>query len=482
MFSSRNFSITKRVLACAAGLSAAACAPSVHLPKADVGLPSAFEVSAAHGGTQALTLDAWWTGFDDPQLVGLIDLALERSTTARLAYARIAEARATRDQARASTLPTGSLTGGATVQGSESLWGNGVSQPAATSFTAGFQPSWEIDLFGRLAATRTRADLDYRSSALDFYGARLALAADVANSLFQARFTAVQLANARETLTISQDLARTGELAFSRGLTSGQDAARLRADLASAEAEVVRLEAEQRVAKRLLLILVGDPNAATDSLAIEAGLKAPPSLPEATPGLLLARRPDVRSAELDVQAAAQTLKIDRLALFPRFTINPGATLSAAGGAGTGLWSLAAGVAVPILDRARLLAALRISQARGQQAVITYERTVQTAFGEASNTLTRVEAGRRRIVQLQRAADQARYAFDAARRGYQAGLTDLTTLLQSQRTWLQNRTTLNSAQYSLLTDTVAAIRALGGGWDPQTDLGPDAVLPSTSETR
>lgn len=471
-----------RALAGVASLAVAACAPSVHLPSADVSLPLAFEAPAAVDAADGLALDAWWNGFGDPQLVSLIDLALERSTTARLAYARIAEARATRDQARASTLPTGSLTGGATMQGSEPLWGGGINQPASTSFSAGFLPSWEIDLFGRLAATRTRADLDYRSSALDFYGARLALAADVAGSLFQARFIAVQLMNARETLTISRELARTGELAFSRGLTAGQDAARLRADLASAEAEVVRLEAELRVAKRLLLILVGDPIAATDSLAIEAALKAPPALPEATPGLLLARRPDVRGAELDVQAAAQTLKIDRLALFPRFTINPGATLSAAAGSGTGLWSIAAGVAVPILDRARLLAGLRISEARGQQTVITYERTVQTAFGEAGNALTRIEAGRRRIVQLARAADQARYAFDAARRGYQAGLTDLTTLLQSQRTWLQNRATLNSAQYNLLADTVAAIRALGGGWDPQSDLGPDAVLPSTMEAR
>lgn len=246
--------MTKRALACAASLSVMACAPSVHLPKAEVGVPPAFEVSAAQGGPQVVPLDAWWTGFADPQLVSLIDLAFVRSTTARLAYARIAEARATRDQARATTLPTGSLTGGATVQGSESLWGPGLTQPSATSFTAGFQPSWEIDLFGRLAATRSRADIDYRSAALDFYGARLALAGDVAGSLFQARFTAVQLANARETLTITSDLTRTGELGFERGLTSGQDAARLRADLASAEAEVVRLEAELRVAKRLLLI------------------------------------------------------------------------------------------------------------------------------------------------------------------------------------------------------------------------------------
>ncbi len=460
-------------------LAAAGCAPAVHLPPAEVGLPPAFErppAPASAPAGEALALDRWWEQFGDAQLTSLIATALERSTTARLAYARMAEARATRSQARAATLPSGSLTGTATEQGSGRLWGTGVDQDPNASFQGTFYPSWEIDLFGRLAATRTRADLDYRSSALDFYGTRLALAGDVAAGLFQARYLAVQLDNARETLRIASELAATGELGLARGLTSGQDAARLRADRASGEAEVVRLEGELRAAKRSLLILIGEPTAATDTLAIEPTLSPPPALPAATPGLILTRRPDVRGAEADLAAAAQTVKIDRLALFPRLTLQPGLGLTAAAGGGTGLWSLAAGLPVPILDRARLLAALRISEARGRQAVITYERTVQTAFGEAENALTRVEAGTRRVGQLDQAARQSRYAFDAARRGYAAGLTDLTTLLQSERTWQQNRATLDAGRFALLSDTVTAIRALGGGWDPQADLGPDAVLP------
>lgn len=455
------------------------CAPTIHLPAADTRLPPAFEVAATSADAGTITLDRWWDQFRDPQLASLVGTALERSTTARLAYARIAEARAVRNQARASTLPSGSLTGSVTEQGSQRLGGNGIDQDPNTAFQANFAPSWEIDLFGRLAATRARADLDYRASAFDFYGTRLALAGDVAASLFQARYLAVQLDNARETQRIARDLAATGELGFSRGLTSGQDAARLRADLASAEAEIVRLEAELRAAKRSLLILIGEPTNATDSLAIEATLAAPPALPAATPGLLLTRRPDVRGAEAELAAAAKTIQVDRLGLFPRFTIQPGLGLAAAPGGATGLWSLAAGVTVPILDRARLLAALRISEARGQQAVITYERTVQTAFGESENALTRVEAGGRRIVQLERATQQARYAFDAARRGYAAGLTDLTTLLQAERTWQLNRATRDAGRFALLSDTVTAIRALGGGWDPQTDLAPDADWPATS---
>lgn len=479
MLAARHLISALRLLPGLALFGAASCAPSVRLPSASVGLPAEFERIPAPTGSEAVSLDRWWEQFGDSQLAGLVATALERSTTARLAYARIAEARAVRNQARASTLPSGSLSGTVTEQGSGSLWGNGLGQNASTAFQANFSPSWEIDLFGRLAATRDRADLDYRSSALDFYGTRLALAGDVAASLFQARYLAVQLDNARETLRIAGELAATAELGFARGLTSGQDAARLRADRASGEAEVVRLEAELRAAKRSLLILIGEPDRTTDSLPIEARLAPPPALPAATPGLILTRRPDVRGAEADLAAAARTVQIDRLALFPRFTLQPGLGLSAAAGAGTGLWSLAAGVAVPILDRARLLAALRISEARGQQAVIGYERAVQTAFGEAENALTRVEAGSRRVVQLEQAESQSRYAFEAARRGYAAGLTDLTTLLQSERTWRQNRATLNAGRFALLSDTVAAIRALGGGWDPQADLGPAAVLPATT---
>jgi NodT family efflux transporter outer membrane factor (OMF) lipoprotein len=457
------------------------CAPSVRLPRPDVRVPPAFEV-AAPAGEGALSLDRWWDGFDDPQLAQLVAAALERSTTARLAYARIIEARATRAQTRATTLPSGSVSASATEQGSERLSGNGLSQPGSATYQASFYPSWELDLFGRLAAIRERADLDYRASALDFYGARLALAGDVAAALFQARYLAVQLEDARETLRIARELARSGELGQAHGLTSGQDVARLEADRASAEAEAVRLEGELHAAKRSLLILIGDPTAATDTLAIEPALATPPALPAATPGLLLARRPDVRRAQIALASAARSIEIDRLALFPRFTIEPGAGLTATSGGATGLWSLAAGLTLPVLDRTRLLATLRITEARGREAVISYEQAVQTAFGEAENALTRVDAGRRRLGDLARATERARYAFDAARRGYAAGLTDLTTLLQAERTWLQNRATLNAARFGLLSDTVTAIRALGGGWDPQAGLGPNAPLPPVASNR
>lgn len=462
----------------------AGCAPPVAIPPPQVSLPASFEARAQTGAPASNQLnEQWWNGFNDPQLNHLIGTALERSTTIRLAYARIAEARALRSQSRASTLPSGSLTGTATRQGNEGLWGTGTDTSPVNSAQLSFTPSWEIDLFGRLDAIRDKADADAAASAFDFEGVRLSLAADVAASLFQARLLAAQLATAQETRDIATQLAAAARIGNDRGLTSGQDVARLETEAASASAEVERLDSELRVAKRSLLILTGTPTEPTASLAMEPALTRPPALPQSAPSTLLARRPDVRSAAASLQSAILTAQIDRLALFPRFTIQPGAGLTAVSGGGTGLWSLAAGLAIPVLDRARLLAAMRVSEARGAQAAIQYEQAVQSAFGEAENTLARVSSGNRRVTELETAANNAEKAFAIARVSYQAGLIDLTTFLQVGRTWLQARNARDAGRAQLLSDTVAAIRALGGGWDERSsevadliELFPDGTTP------
>jgi outer membrane protein TolC len=132
---------------------------------------------------------------------------------------------------------------------------------------------------------------------------------------------------------------------------------------------------------------------------------------------------------------------------------------------SGLWSLAAGLSLPVLDRSRLMAQLRATEAQGQQAVIAYEAAVQAAFRDADIALATASADRLRLNDLTRAEERARFAFDAGRKGYGIGLTDLTTLLQSERSWRAARTALTSARALALSNVVAAFRALGGGWNP-----------------
>lgn len=444
------------------------CAPSIKLAQPQLALPPSFEAASSLAVPDGM--DRWWDRFDDPQLSTLIDEALTNGTDARSAYFRLREARAIRDQSLSQRSPTGAISGTAKVQDGRQLSGLDLfgSTARADSQSLAFSPSWEIDLFGRLGAIGEGARATYVAAAYDYHGARISLAADVASALFDARGLAVQRDDAQEVLRIARDLARASELALSHGLVAASETARLEGDVASAQAELTRIETALRNAKRSLLVLVGRPDAPTDSLSIDARLHAPPLVPTLLPATLLTRRPDILAAAARLAAAASAVKVDRLALFPRFTLQGNGSISRTSGAFGGisaLWSLGAGLGLPVLDRTRLMAQLRATQAQGEQAVVSYEAAVQAAFRDADIALALVAADGTRLRDLIRAEERARFAFDAGRKGYDAGLTDLTTLLQSEQTWRTARRALTNARTQALNNVVSAFRALGGGWNP-----------------
>jgi outer membrane protein TolC len=127
------------------------------------------------------------------------------------------------------------------------------------------------------------------------------------------------------------------------------------------------------------------------------------------------------------------------------------------------WTLGVGLSVPVLDRPRLLAEARASGFRAEQAVLTYEKAVQTAFGEADNALVLLAADRRRVDLLTAGEAQALASYEAARRRYDLGLDDLTTLLSAEQAWRNARTANIAARTQALRRSVQAYKALGGGW-------------------
>ena len=444
------------------------CAPSVELARPKLALPQQFEAAPAAVAQEGL--DRWWDRFDDMQLSAFVEKALAQNTDARSAYFRLREARAIRDQSLSQRLPTGSISGSAQIQDGRQLSGTDLLGATARSDrqSLSFSPSWELDLFGRLGAIGEGARANYVAAAYDYHAARLSLAADVASALFEARGLAVQRDDAQEGLRIAQELARASELGRDHGLVAASETARLEGDEATAKAELTRIETALRNAKRSLLVLIGTPDAPTESLPIEARLDTPPPVPALLPAMLLTRRPDILAAEARLAAATSAVKVDRLALFPRFTLQGSGSISRTSGAVggvSGLWSLATGLSLPVLDRTRLMAQLRATQAQGEGAVVSYEAAVQSAFRDADIALALAAADRTRLADLSRAEERARFAFDAGRKGYSAGLTDLTTLLQSEQTWRAARRTLTSARTQALNNVVGAFRALGGGWNP-----------------
>jgi outer membrane protein TolC len=488
------------------GASLSGCAGG-GLSRPSVSVPQSFQTSGvtANPALAPSALDAWWRLYDDAQLTALIEEALQNSPDARTGLQRIAESRASRSQTLAAYLPQGDLAGEAQNQHtSESVGGFGVTTGVGTgvstgadgtgaigtgtgassasgaeltpsgslqTYAAAFNVTYELDLFGRRRAAKRAADADVWAQRFDYEATRSTLATNVASGLFQARGAAIELADARETLRIAQELARSADLSAAHGLTSSSDAARLESDAATDTAEVARLEGVARAARRTLLALLGRGAAPLESLPIEPVSSAPPLPPTTAPGELLRRRPDVREAEARLQSAAGTLDLDKLGLFPDFQLAPGYQLAKTTGSYSSystVWSLGLNATMPILDRPRLLAVVRGQRARGEQAVVAYEKAVQDAYRDAENGLNTVAADRKRVDALQIAVDRARFAFEAKRRGYDLGLTDLTTLLTSESAWRQARSLLTTAQVAGLVDSATLFQALGGGWTPPAE--------------
>ena len=127
------------------------------------------------------------------------------------------------------------------------------------------------------------------------------------------------------------------------------------------------------------------------------------------------------------------------------------------------WSIGAGVTQPILAIPKLLQDLKAQNARTEQAVIAYEKAVQTAYGEADSALTRLDSDRRRVGLLADGEVRAARAYEASRVRYAVGLDDLTTALGAEQSWRATRSALTSAQVQALRRAVQTYKALGGGW-------------------
>ena len=460
----------------------AGCALGPAVPKPDTHLPAAFEapVDVTKPGAP---LDHWWTAYNDPQLESLIHLALVNAPDARTAYAKLEDARAVRAGALASYRPQGAFQGSVTETYTNILAGPapvnlGIPGVPPISFTnpgstqndlANFDVSWEIDVFGRQRAARGKANADLAAARLDEATAATELEASVADQLFQARGLAIQLDDAREANRIDEQLADIARKKADHGLGSGADADQAAATAAQSTAEATDLEGQLHAARRTLLVLVGKGAEPLATLPADAEAGTPPALPVTVPSELLARRPDVREAAQQIRSATGQLKLDELALFPKFTLSPGVGLNSEPLFGASLtndvWSIGFGLVQPVLDLPRLKTVIRSRGAQADEAVIAYEKAVQTAYGESENALVQLSADEQRVKVLTAGEAQARSAYDAARKRYAYGIDDLTSTLSAEQTWRATRAALTSAEVQALRRSVTAFKALGGGWTP-----------------
>ena len=437
-----------------------------------------FHRAAAADAIAATPLARWWEALGDPMLTRLTDTALRNSPTVQQDEARLRNARATIAEQRAGLLPSGgaqSLAVRAQIPTGDftALLGGGSSGASSITtnlFNAGFDATWELDLFGatRRAIETARAQEGAQEATLA--DAQVQLAADLAQAyvnLRDSQHRLLLLQRSAETEQRMLDLTRQRR-AF--GTASDTDLDRLETQLQQTAAQVpsVRSQIEQYLDQ--IATLVGEePGTLDASLSAPAALPVPPAtVAVGNPASMLRRRPDIRQAER--QLAADTAQIGRAVAqyFPTVTLRgtigfsstdagrlfDGNNLSYLGGPSL-TWN--------ILNFPRITAQVGEAKAARDAAIAQYRGTVLSALQDANTSLSRYGRQRENVARLDAADAAAERAAGLERQREQEGTASVIDLLDVERQRLQTEQSLAQAQAMLTNDYVSLQKALGLGW-------------------
>jgi NodT family efflux transporter outer membrane factor (OMF) lipoprotein len=253
------------------------------------------------------------------------------------------------------------------------------------------------------------------------------------------------------------------------GLVTGQDLEQQRSERAAAAAAIPVLEAQAKAEIHALGILTGQsPDTLASELAPHASVPAPPIIPAGVPSDLLRRRPDIRAAERELAAATADIGVAVADLYPRFSLTAAPALVSTALGSLLEWgsrSISAGAALdwPIFDGGRRRANIEVQNARQEQATIAYRRTVLAGLQDVEDSLSRMEGNRQKLAELEQSLTNASRAEEIARTRYRGGLVTLTDVLQAQARRLSLEEQVIDTKGAIGRDTVALVKALGGGW-------------------
>lgn len=416
----------------------------------------------------------WWKQLQDPQLDQLVALALSRNHDIRIAQSRLAESRAVLDEKELDRLPAVTLDGRYERSLSQANAGPTGQRNLAQSYRAGFDATWELDLWGRLRHAAQGAAARSEAQQADLAQTRIVVAAEVARNYFELRGAEQRLAVARANLASQRDSLRVTEAMVQAGRGDEGDLASARAELETVQASVPVQVTARRLAQYRLAVLAGMRPvelAALDASQPLAPLTA--RLPIGDVGALLSRRPDVAAAERNMAAANADVGVATAELYPRIDLGGFLGFVALRGADIGAassraFSVASGVNWPALHLPTALARKRAAVARADGVVARYEQTVLQAVQELESALTEFGQTQQRLGNLLEAAAQSRRAADLAQLRYLAGSAPYLTVLDAQRTLLRAQDAVAVAETDSYTRLVALYKALGGGWEAPGD--------------
>jgi multidrug efflux system outer membrane protein len=450
----------------------AGCAVGPDYRKTDAKLPAAWHGLSAVGDASTTVggktpLAKWWTTFRDPVLDSLVDRALAANTDLHLAQSRVREARAARGVAEAELGPT------VDAAGSWTRTRGGLVAPRAEGdlFLAGFDVSWEIDVFGGVRREIEAADADLAATVEERRDVLVTVIAEVARNYVELRGSQRSAAIARANLRAQRETLDLTRTRLEAGLATDLDGARAEAQVRTTAAEIPALESAARRSVHALGVLLGrEPGALVAELSREAPVpQAPAEVPVGLPSDLLRRRPDVRRAERQLAAATARIGVAAADLYPRFSLT--GSFGVAGtdsgdmlGSDGPFWSVGPAVRWSLLDFGRVRSRIAVQGAREEQAAIAYEGTILRSLREVEDALVSFSREQARRQELAGAVESGRRAVGLAGDLYRQGKSDFLSVLQAQRDLFVSEDALVRSDRTVATTLVSLYKALGGGWE------------------
>ena len=440
-------------------LSGCAMTESPPVPPLSVATPPAWTNPVETGAVDA----AWWTGFQDPQLDGLVSEALSANRDIAAAIADLAAADALSDAARSDLYPALDAAAGADIAGD---FDGDTDAGGAVAALFG----WTPDLFGRTQARLDQAEAQAAARAFALQNIRRLTAASVARRYVELERTQVRLVLLDTSLELQRQTLEIVRRRFEAGLAADLDVQRAAADLARTRAQRGTLEiAAASAANQLAILLARTPGEADLLGGAEPDVPRYAGGPAAgAPADLLRNRPDLRAAEASLAAAAAAVGVERADLYPSLSLPGRITADIGNGASLAeavLVSLSASLDIPLLDGGRRQAEIAAAQARLDSALANYEQALLESLAEVETALVAIESTRARRDELATAVTASEQAFEQLDALYREGLASFIDILDAQRTLIDSREAYVDSEADLAAAMIDLYEALGAPANP-----------------
>jgi len=427
-----------------------------------VAIPDQFYGANGVASPASLADAPWFDVFGDPTLRSLIDEALRNGYDARIAAARVDEARARFGIVTADRYPTAEYEVFPTRQ---RVGGQGT-----TILIAGAGITWEADLWGRIRRSNEAGLASYLASEEGHRAALLTLTSEVATAYFDLRELDAELDIARRSTKTFQETYDLFDRQLQGGTASALETSRAEALLANESAEIPLLEQQIVAQENRINFLLGRPPGPIARGAALADLPVPPAVPAGLPSALLLRRPDLRAAEQQLIAANANIGVAEAAFYPTLTLT-----GLAGGQSSDLanivshgpaWSIGADLLGPIYNHGRLRNQRRVAVAQFEQARLQYQQSIMNALGEVSTSIVAMDRLAAAEHERTRALRANQEAVRLVNLRYASGLSAYFEVLDAMEQLLTVENNVARTRRDRLVELVQFYRTLGGGWQAE----------------